>query len=197
MGFLDFLKKKADDTANQAAQKINELVSIASGEAARQKRERLLQWQSIVTPDSSDQLVMSEQQLKAISQQQAENDLRIMNDSAKLVESTVNPDVFFSRLQLLWEKAEHLCLLEQYMEFSGASPAAAFLEIRENHQKAIYDFIVRYFSVTFDKAESMKTEKGRIAQYQKFYDTLQNYYHVMNTENINYVEYKYRTSTKR
>lgn len=196
MGFLDFLKKKADDTANQAAQKINELVSIASGEAARQKRERLLQWQSIVMPDSSDQLVMSEQQLKAISQQQAENDLRIMNDSAKLVESTVNPDVFFSRLQLLWEKAEHLCLLEQYMEFSGASPAAAFLEIRENHQTAIHDFLVRYFCDTFDKAEVMKTEKGRIAKYQRFYDSLQEYYWVMDSDNIDYIETKYHAYTK-
>lgn len=33
-----------------------------------------------------------------------QNDLRILNDCASLIEKTVNPDVFFSRFDLYYEK---------------------------------------------------------------------------------------------
>ena len=180
MGLFAFIKKKIE----------------ANAEAERQRKERLLQWQRLVAPDSKDALIMTEQQLTAITKQQAANDLRIMNDCAKLVESTLKPDVFFMRLQLLWEKAEHLCVLGQYITFSGASPTAAFDEIRQNHQLAIRQFLERYFSATFDKAEAMKTEKGRIGKYQKFYDSLQEYYYVMDEKNKNYIERKYKDHIK-
>ena len=180
MGLFDFIKKKIE----------------ANAEAERQRKERLLQWQRLVMPQNPNQLNMTEQQLTAITQQQAANDLRIVNDCAKLVESTIKPDVFFMRLQLLLETAEHLCALEQYIKFYGASPAAAFDEVRQNYQLAIRKFLERYFSDTFDKAESMKTEKGRIGKYQKFYDSLQEYYNVMDDNNKAYIERKYKDHIK-
>lgn len=174
MGLLDFLKKKFAE-----------------------RTEYLLNWQRLVTPDSPHKLIMSEQQLKAISIQQAENDLRIIRDSAKLIEKTTKPDVFFMRLNLLVDRTMHLASLEKYISFSGASPTDAYNEVINNHQEIIRQFLIRYFSETFDKAEAMKTEKGRIGKYQKFYDSLQEFYHYMNPENIDFIETKYKAYTRR
>lgn len=160
------------------------------------KKERLLQWQNVIMPDSPNRLIMSEEQLKAATVQQANNDLRIINDSAALVEKTTNPDVFFSRLNLLVEKSKHLTTLEQYISFSGASPTAACDEVLRNYNEVIRLFLIRYFSETFDKAEAMKTEKGKNNKYQKFYDSLQGYYCHMTEDHKDYIESKYKAYTK-
>lgn len=181
MGIFDFLKKTIEGSLQEK----------------QAKQERLIRWQRLVMRDSPDRLVLTEQQLKAMTIQQAENDLRIVKDCAKLVEETVKPDVFFERLNLMVDKAKHLAALEEYISFSGASPTAAYNEIVDNHQEAIRYFLIRYLSETFDKAQNMKTEKGRIGKYQKFYDSLQNYYCYMNDENIAYIERKYKAFTQR
>lgn len=163
---------------------------------SNEKKERLLRWQKLILTNSPDRLIMTEQQLKAATQQQAENDLRIMNDCYKIVEETIKPDVFFMRLNMLLEKSLRLCSFEQYISFKGANPSEAYNEIKTKYQEAIKQFLIRYFSDTFDKAEAMKTEKGRIGKYQKFYDSLQEYYKFMDKENIDYIETKYKAYTR-
>ena len=180
MGLFDFIKKKADEKSAEE----------------QRKRSELLRWQHIVIPDSPNELIMTEDQLKAISQQQAANDLRIINDCINLIETTLKPDVFFMRLKLMHKRSIHLCSLEPFIKFSGASPIEACKEIENNYHEAINQFLRRYFSDTFDKAESMKTEKSRLVKYQEFYDSLQYYYCFMNKENIDYIETKYHAYTK-
>lgn len=172
MGIFDFLKKN------------------------KEKEERLLWWQNIIMPDSPDKLIMTEEQLKICTQQQAEIALRQINDCTKLIESTNNPDVFFMRLNMLVERSKYLCSLEPFIAFKGASPIAAFNEVIEKYQEAVRLFLIRYFADTFDKAEAMKTQKGRIGKYQKFYDSLQEYYDYMSDENIDYIETKYKAYTR-
>lgn len=180
MGFFEFIKKSYEAVLQEK----------------QQRRNRLLQWQRLLMTDSPNELIMTEQQLKSLTAQQASNDLRIIKDCAKLVESTLKPDVFFMRLNLLVEKSKHLASLEPYIPISGASPTEAYNEVVSNYQEAVKQFLFRYFSDTFDKAEAMKTEKGRIGKYQKFYNSLQEYYSYMNEENIDYIETKYRAYTK-
>lgn len=180
MGLIDLIKKKVNEKSAEAERKRNEL----------------LKWQNIVMPDSPNELIMTEQQLKSISQQQAIDDVRIIKDCLHLVETTLKPDVFFMRLNLLREKSMHLCKLEPYVNISGASPADAVKEVEEKYHEAVQQFLIRYFSDTFDKAEAMKTPKGRIGKYQKFYDSLQEYYNYMNEKNIDYIETKYRAYTR-
>ena len=166
---------------------------------AKKKKEReafLLQWQSVVMPESGNRLAVTEEQLTATTKYIAANDLRIMNDCNDIIQTTLSPSVFFMRLNLIVEKAKHLVELEKYISFSGASPSSAYNEIMENYHESVNQFLVRFFSETFDKAESMKTEKGRIGKYQKFYDSLQEYYCYMNDENIEYIEKRYRAYTK-
>ena len=162
------------------------------------KKEHLLSWQRLVMPDSANKLIMTEQQLNATTMQQVGNDLRIIQDCVKLVDQTTKPDVFFMRLNLLREKLRHLVMLERYITFtiSGKSPTAVYNDLIANYHEEVDKFLIRYFSETFDKAEAMKTEKGRIGKYQKFYDSLQEYYCYMSKENIDYIETKYKAYTR-
>ena len=152
------------------------------------KKEYLLAMQKIVMENSPDRLVMTERQLYASAQQQAENDLRIINDSLAIISKTLKPDVFFSRLEMLQRHSGHLMLMEPYVEFSGASPAAAYHEFVTKKGEAIMIFLQRYYTAVHEKAESMKTEKGKANQYIRFHDSLQEFYPVMTKENIEYIK---------
>lgn len=167
------------------------------GRKRRDREEYLLRWQNVITKDSPDRLFMTEAQLRAATNQMANNDLRIINDCIKLVEKTTKPDVFFSRLSLLVEKAKHLLVLGKYTAFLGATPEEAYRDVVQNYDEAIRQFLIRYFSETFDKAEALKTEKGKIGKYQKWYDSLQVYYCYMNKDHIEYIETKYNAYTKK
>lgn len=51
-------------------------------------------------------------------------------------------------------------------------------------QEEIRTFLNRYFDDAKKKADKMKTDKGKLGKYEKFYQNLQPYYESMNSENI-------------
>lgn len=157
----------------------------------RGKKAKLLELQKIVLENSPDFLVMSKSQLMSSAKEQAQNDLRIMEDCTKLLSSTMKPDVFFSRLDLLEKHSKHLAQLEPYIDFSGALPSEAYNEFVSEKSLCIRQFIARYSSAISDKARTMKTERGRNNQYQKFYNELEPYFSVMGSDNIKYVNLLY------
>lgn len=152
----------------------------------------LLTWQNVIMQDSQNKLAMTEKQLQETSDKMAANSLRIVQDCLQLLSETTKPDTFFSRLDLLKKESKTLASLEPYIKFSGVSPTVAFNELLDQEQEAIRQFLIRYFTSVYDKAMTLKTEKGRKNQYQKFYDTLQPYYQYMNDNNIDYIETKYK-----
>lgn len=168
------------------------LTFIKTSKILLEKNNELLIWQNILLADSPNKLIMNQEQLQQLSDQQSSDDLRIVQDCIKIISNTTQPDTFFSRLDLLKEKAEHLKLLEPYIQLTGASPTSALDEVIDNEQDAIYQFIGRYFDATFEKAESMKTEKGKRNQYRKFFDSLRPYSDQMDERNLKYIEYKRR-----
>lgn len=160
------------------------------------KKADLLELQKLVLKDSPNKLILSEKQLKSMAAQAAARDLEIINDCVRIIGSTKKPDVFFTRLALLIKKADDLRTFEKHIRFSGASPSLAYGEIFADMQECIGQFLVRYFMDIFDQASNAKTVKGKLAKYQKFYDSLQPYYDQMNKENIDYIETKYRAYTR-
>lgn len=169
------------------------------GKRRKKKEEFLLQWQKTILPNTPDRLIMTVQQLRSATVLQIDNNIRIMKDCFALVEKTTKPETFFSRLKLMVEKAEGLAALEIYAEFAGIkykSINAAYNGVFRSYSSHVRMFLIRYYSETEQKAETMKTEKGRLAKYQKFYDSLQEYYSCMNNEHIAYIESKYKMSIK-
>lgn len=151
-------------------------------------KKELLKWQKQVVVDSPDRLIMTEKQLKTISQNLASRDLEIIQDCLRILSSTVEPDTYFMRLKLLEEKCNHLVTLEEYVDFQGASPSSAQKEIENDRQTSIDNFIERFYIKTCEKADSLKTEKGKLNQYTKFKEALKPYYAELSKENRKFIE---------
>lgn len=79
--------------------------------------KELLTLQKLVMDNSPDRLMFSEKELIKMAYFNAEVYLNIVYDSIELVNCTANPDVFFSRYELLEKNLYTLCLFEPYYYF--------------------------------------------------------------------------------
>lgn len=160
-------------------------------------REELLQLQKLVLFDSPDRLIMSRKELTALAKQVAQRDYEIMQDCSRILQQTKKPDVFFTRLDLFYEKSSKLTKLAPYIDYSGVSPYTVFEALKKDYQEIIHLFLVRYFADVYDHARDLKTDKAKLNRYQKFYDSLQPYYDRMDEGNKDFVETKYRVYTEK
>lgn len=163
---------------------------------SRKRKEELLALQRIVVENSPDKLICSEAQLRAIAAEKAESSHRIMDDCSNLLQTTTNPEVFFERLQLFEMNCRTLVSLEKYISYSGASPTEIYKILIREKQDVIKEFLIRYFCKVDTKADNLKTTKGKLCQYQKFYDSLKPYFTEMDADNIDYIETKYKAYTR-
>lgn len=131
-----------------------------------------------------------------LKQEQAQNSLRIIQESIKLVSETKNPEVFFSRYNLLIEHSKILLTLESYVNFTGAPLLAAYEEVLNNRQIATKDFLIRYWSDTLLKIDALKTESAKKKKLQVFYNSLEKCKEEMSAENIDYYTTKYKNYYK-
>lgn len=155
-------------------------------------KKELLVWQKIVVTDSPEKLITTEKELQRFSNEQAANDIRIIQDCNRILGETVVPDVFFSRLDLLKKHSLHLIQLEPYVNFSGASPSEAYRQVIDEEQDAIYNFIVRSYNRVWDEASKMKTEAGKKRKFQNYFNAMNTFQECMNDKNIAYLQYKQR-----
>lgn len=151
------------------------------------KRE-LLEWQAFVTGQQSSKLHMTKAQLKASTQQMANDSLRISSDCIRIISETIKPEVFFSRMDLLYQHTYKLSICEKYIQFSGALPSQALAQFGQDHFNAVQAFINRYTQATYSKAATLKTTKGKLNQAVKFYDSLVPYFNNIEPQNIQMIE---------
>lgn len=104
--------------------------------------------------------------------------LEILHDCIRLVSETTNPDTYFSRRELYFE---HLPILTQVPE-SGINlerfPYICLILEKPNNldQKQLDDnFIDRYWNATIEKAQKLKTDKGKNNQYENFRKNMEKY----------------------
>lgn len=173
-------------------------VKIKEEEPIRLARmAELLEWQNTVCEDKSEKLFMSTKQLEEATIQAVSNDIRIFDDCSNILNKTSNPTVFFPRLDLAEKTLMHLCTLEPFIEKTNQiamNETASDLhkQFLDNKDKYVCDFIYRYFWTVKEKAETLKTEKGKLNQYQKFFDSLQPYSEQISEQNMKYVEAMYQ-----
>lgn len=160
------------------------------------KNNKLIEWQNALLEEPVNKLIMDEQRLKKETEIKLQNDIRVINDSTQIISKTIKPDVFFERLFTIEIKTNDIVKLEKFAKFQGALPSDALNEFYTEKQECIHQFLVRYFCNVFDKAEKLKTDKSKLNAYQKFYDSLQEYYGVMDENNIDYIETKYKAYTR-
>lgn len=120
----------------------------------------------------------------------AKNDLRVIKRCINIMDSAKNPNVFFSNLDLLENTSKHLCCFETSINFSGALPSQALNEFYANKDEAIARFLQHYWNLTYQKVASLKTNKGKLNAYKKFYDSLKPYENYFNTNNLQFYQSK-------
>lgn len=118
----------------------------------------------------------------------AEQWIRIANESANLVNSTKNADVFFNRYTLLLEELEKLSKLEIFNCFSQKKPSKNLKEILDKKENTINDFITRFYNETISEINSLKTVTSKNKRIENFYTNLQKYKSMMSSNNLKRID---------
>ena len=84
-----------------------------------------------------------------------------IQDSAKLVNTTVQPDVFFKRLHFMLDLLLRLQPYEQYKIFKGGTPTSDYNRILANIEATVDDFITRAVEANDIKVAALKTNKAK------------------------------------
>lgn len=125
---------------------------------------------------------------KAAAEMMAPQWLKIMIESRDIVNRTTEPDVFFSRYDTVKEKAEQLASISKYVKFKGMKPAEVLRQVTEQEDAATRDMVLRCFQKAVLNAEKLKTEKGKLGQFEKFQSSLEPYFFRMSDENARLVQ---------
>lgn len=125
---------------------------------------------------------------KAVAEMMAPQWLKIMIESRDIVNRTTDPDVFFSRYDTMKEKAEQLASISKYVKFKGMKPAEVLRQIMDQEDAATRDMVLRCFQKAQLNAEKLKTEKGKLGQFEKFQASLEAYFFRMSDENAQLVQ---------
>ena len=125
---------------------------------------------------------------KAVAEMMAPQWLKIMIESRDIVNRTTDPDAFFSRYDTMKEKAEQLASISKYVKFKGMKPAEVLRQIMDQEDAATRDMVLRCFQKAQLNAEKLKTEKGKLGQFEKFQASLEAYFFRMSDENAQLVQ---------
>lgn len=125
---------------------------------------------------------------KAAAEMMAPQWMKILIESRDIVNRTTDPEVFFSRYDLVKEQAEQLASVSKYVKFKGMKPAEVLRMAVDQEQAAVRDLIVRCFQKAVLGAEKAKTGKGKRSQVEKFQTSLEPYFFRMSDENAQLVQ---------
>lgn len=113
------------------------------------------------------------------------DDMQKARDS---VNKTTEPSVFFTDYDTVKGLAEKLASVSKYVKFKGTKPAEVLRMAVDQEQAAVRDLIVRCFQKAMLNAEKVKTEKGKLGQFEKFQSSLEPYFFRMSDENARQVQ---------
>lgn len=109
------------------------------------------------------------------SKMQAENDARIMADSFKLCQQTLNYGTFFKRYELAQQKALNLLQAQQAKCRIDYRTIKAANSVVSTGYALKIDFLERIYTQEVAAAQRLKTQKGIDNRLQNFIDELQQY----------------------
>lgn len=157
------------------------------------RNAEFLEWQNVLLSEPQNKLIMNKSQLVESTIQQVSIHIKRFDDCSKIINETVKPDVFFSRLEIAEESLRLLKRLEPFFIYvdkikTEVQISELLEKFKREKQSYIESFLVRSTNETMIKALGMKTEKGKKNQYKKLYDSLLPYFNMMNSDNIKYIE---------
>ena len=149
------------------------------------------------TPKQETLAEREEREKKALSgnirkhaQFQSQQLIKIVKDCAELVNTTTNPEVFFTRYNLMLERLEELVGLECTGIFDNSPelPSTAFQRIENQFDAATNDFLDRSFEKAKAHAKTLKTESGQKNAIKRYFDNMEKYIIHMNSESLEHFD---------
>lgn len=104
------------------------------------------------------------------------NEIRIVQESAHLIDNSNNIDTVISRLQFIPEHIQYLKELERKGLYDSVPTASDYYnQYIMLKDKCIQSAIIRNYQDVLDKANKLKTDSGRINRINKYFDKLEKY----------------------
>lgn len=171
---------------------LNELLKM--GIAAQQQKKKQ---QAAAEREAREKQELANK-IRAQAKEQADQWLKIINDCANLVNTTVNPEVFFPRYSLMLDYLEKLAGLECTGIFnnSKAKPKEEFYRVDDLFPAATNSFIDRSFAAAKEKAEALKTESGKKNAISRFFASMDKYRVEMEPESIRHLDELRKAATE-
>lgn len=118
--------------------------------------------------------------------------VKISNDCATLIGETTNPDVFFSRYELLVETLTKLTHFENYdgLTFYEGKPSEKLKKALDPqfYETIVNDFINRSYQKSVQDASKLKTESGRKNRTLKYFSIMEPYKSKMNGSTLDLLD---------
>lgn len=111
-------------------------------------------------------------QISKVELAEVKNMLKQVNDSTKLVNTTVKPDVFFGRLNFLFDLFLELKKYEKYKIFKGKTPTQDYNYLLNNLEHQVNLFIDRTYEKQQEKMSKLKTEKSKANSFEKYAENM-------------------------
>lgn len=128
--------------------------------------------------------------IRAQARLESQQLLKVVKDCAEIVNTTVNPEVFFERYNLMLTHLESLAGLECTGIFDNSPelPSEAFLRIEAQYDAATNDFLDRSFEKAKGHANTLKTDAGKKNAIKRYFDNMEKYIVHMNGESLEYFD---------
>lgn len=111
-----------------------------------------------------------------------------VNDSVNLINTTVNPKVFFERYDFLFALLLSLVPHENKRGISfDPKPSDMLKDLVHNRDKNITEFIGRAFVPVNQKCRALKTDRGRENAMKRFREGILEYRYLLAAEHIDYL----------
>jgi hypothetical protein len=95
-----------------------------------------------------------------------------LQDTIKLVNTTVKPDIFFKRLNFALDILLDLQQYEKYRIFKQSTPSSDYRKIVNNMEEIVDDFLDRAIANNEAKIASLKTAAAKTRNLNAFVDSL-------------------------
>ncbi len=145
--------------------------------------------ETLAEREAREKQVLAEK-IRAHAKLQSQQMLKVVNDCAELVNTTINPEVFFMRYNLMLENLEQLAGLECTGIFANSKelPSEAFLRIEAQFDAATNDFLDRSFENAKTHANTLKTDSGKNNAIKRYFDNMEKYIIHMNDDSLEYFD---------
>lgn len=112
-------------------------------------------------------------------------------DSARIINTTKRPSIFFDRCDFYLDTLERLAYCERWVRFSGELPSTKLRFSKDELTQCLEMFILRYAQDTREKIYQLSTVKGKMNKADAFYKTMNEYAYRLDEHSMQLVNEEY------